>query len=333
VARTQYPSGRSGVAAGWPYNSAITSAEFAWFALGVYKSISETGGTYSLDSALVIGGAEVTFSGYSTNFYGIVCSGGAALTGPLTAIGTTASDSLVVNATGEFDGPQTFKNDNHFNGTIGTPRTTTFSTYSILVLNGGLQVNSAAALIGSATQIGATSGDTLDVVATTTFENGVTVGSSSSYTMTVVATIDIQNNSTIGSSSGDTATVKATTTFQGPTSHTGTFATSSTFTRSTGCRYVKRLLTSTTDVTVTAGEYDEVFVDAFDPKTITLGASPAWIDGESIIVRAGGTGSKHVVGPGSLTVYLHDGEWLQLTWSATLSIFVQIGGVTPSHVS
>jgi hypothetical protein len=145
VARTQYPSGRSGVAAGWPYNSAITSAEYAWFALGVYKSISETGGTYSLDAALNIGGAAVTFADFNTVFYGI-----------------TVANASTFSGTVEFDGA--------------------VSHYSGVQFLGGSSGAHIAIRYGPYVDVGFNATATLTNYGTTTLNEAVTVSGNTSFT-------------------------------------------------------------------------------------------------------------------------------------------------------
>jgi hypothetical protein len=333
MAHFSYTAGRGGTAGDWPTEAAVTSAEFAWFAASIVASINgDGGGTYAPSSAIIIGGAGCQFADVSTLFYGIQCTGLANLAGD-TVIGTNASNTLLLKATGTISGPQTFTNDNAFNGTVGTPRTTTFNAYSTLVLNGAFYSNVSSVLDGDTT-IGTTSGDTLTVNATSTFTSDVTIGNSSGDDLTVVATVDVQNSATLGSSYTDTLTVNATSTFGSAVTLNGNATSTSAFTRGTGCRYQERLLfVDNDDVSVAAGTYDIVYMTASSSaRTLTLTNSPVWLDGESITVRCASVGEVHVVGPGFLSSYLNSYEWIRLTWNDANAEFLPTGGGTvPYH--
>jgi len=189
MARIGHPSGRDGTAGSWPGSTPVTSAEFAYFDQGVYKAISETGGTYALDSALIIGGAAVTFSGYTTTFYGITCTGvlSAQSTANLTGggqLGTSSSNVWFFAGTTNITGPVAFNG-----GTSGTHQTVAFGSYcditvsanSTFTASGNVTFHGQTSIIGAVTQIGASGTDTLDVYATPLFHNGVTFNATVNY--------------------------------------------------------------------------------------------------------------------------------------------------------
>jgi len=179
MARVGYPSTRDGTAGSWPSNTPVSSAEFAWFCQAGFKAISETGGTYSLDSALVIGGATVTFSGFVTSFYRINCSDTATFQGAATfqvggQLGSSPSDTWTVAAILQAQGGANFTGNTSFSGgTSGTHQTVTSGQYVTWTFNSDAQFTKQTSITGPVTQIGASGTDTLDVYATTHVHNPI----------------------------------------------------------------------------------------------------------------------------------------------------------------
>jgi hypothetical protein len=146
VAHNAYSAGRGGTAGDWPTNVAVTPAEFAWFALGVFQSINgDLGGSWSPASVITIGGAGVAFTTVATTFYGITCTGSV-------TIGTSSTDTFQVNASTTLSGPVTLTDDVTFNGgTSGAHKHFLVGQYYDVTIGGTFTVNGTAAFTAGVT--------------------------------------------------------------------------------------------------------------------------------------------------------------------------------------
>ena len=148
MSHNAYTAGRGGTVSDWPGDAAVTSAEFAWFAKGVFEAINgDQGGTWAPSSVITIGGAGVEFTTIETTFYGIVCTGNAGfnnvgISGVLNTSGNVGFSSststpfpvgqyLAVTFYGTFDvyGGVTLRSDLEFVGT-GTRTITVGADYA-----------------------------------------------------------------------------------------------------------------------------------------------------------------------------------------------------------
>ena len=183
MSHNAYTSGRDGTAAGWPTNVAVTPAEFAWFAKGIFESINgDQGGTWAPAAAIIIGGAGVQFATVATSFYGINCTGDAefhgqtSIIGAVTQIGATSADSFDIYATTLFHNPVSWAGDATFNEDValaGTgTRTFTIGAAYASTFNGNLFCTAVATLSGGVS-IPATTGTSLIVAAPAQFDGGI----------------------------------------------------------------------------------------------------------------------------------------------------------------
>jgi hypothetical protein len=314
MGRVGYPSGRDGTAAGWPYNAAVTSAEYAWFALGVYNAISETGGTYSLASALVIGGSAVTFSGYSTSFYGVTVSGN-------TSLGTTSGDQLSVNATADFYAATSFLSGVQFlgdtsnvtfaTGTTGAHASLTFGAYMDGTVHGDWLFNGYLHAVGNVAFDGGTSGThknifvgeyvNISINGPTTIESGAALA----INCAVETNSTVTNNGAVTNNAAvlNSGTVQNAST----TTQTGAF----------GQTYVVKTATGSVDSNT---RYVSCNISGGGDLTISAGGS---VTGQIITFSSSTNGTVNIKNPGGTTLHqliVSGGSnitWVDMLWDGS----------------
>lgn len=332
MGRVGYPSGRDGTAGSWPGNAAVVSAEFAYFCQGVYKSISETGGTYSLDSALIIGGFGVTFATVATSFYGISCSGN-------TTLGTNSSSLLTVNATSHFNSPVDFTDYVSIDGgSSGTHSGFGVGQYVDSVFSGLATFNKNVTFAASVF-VGTTSSDLLDVLAQSGFQASATFNSNVSLSggssgAHVTLSIGQYYNVTF-SSSNVVVFNGAGINNSGVLAQSGVTTFSSSLIRATGCHNRLRLkVVADADVSIDAGTYDRVYMTTGTSSHTAAITASGWEDGETITIFSMDSSSVHVTYGGGSLWYLHQFEWIELTWSdADAQFYATSGGTLVYHAS